>query len=108
MPELAAEQAQLEAYVVQGRELQAIHAEALSKVREAVKLRRELHDNAQQLHDRMTAVLKGKLGFKNNDLYSYGIRPRRPRKSSATTTPAPTPTPTPGPPAPQPAAGPAK
>jgi hypothetical protein len=109
MPELAAEQQQLEAYVEQGKVLQAAHADALAKVREAVKLRRDLHDSAQQLHGQMTAVLKGKLGFKNNDLYSYGLRPRRGRQSNGSTTPVPNPTPTPGTPAPQPElAGPAK
>jgi hypothetical protein len=108
MPELAAEQSQLEAYVAQGKAFQAAQAEALSTIRQVVRMRRQLQKDAQQLHDRTTAVLKGKLGFDSNDLYSFGLRPRRSRKSSSTPS-APDPTPTPGTPAPQPElAGPAK
>ncbi len=108
MPELAAEQSQLEAYVAQGKAFQAAQAEALATIRQVVRMRRQLQKDGQQLHDQMTSVLKGKLGFDSNDLYSYGLRPRRSRKSSGTPS-APDPTPTPGTPAPQPElAGPAK
>jgi hypothetical protein len=112
MPELAAEQQQLEANIEQARVLQAQQSEAQAKAREAVKLRREMEKSGQDLHERITAVLKGKLGFDSNGLLPFGIPPRRKRKSKKSTTPATTPTPTAehGTPASQPAtpAGPAK
>lgn len=112
MPELAAEQQQLEANIEQARVLHAQQSDAVAKAREAVKLRREMEKSGQDLHQRITAVLKGKLGFDSNGLLPFGIPPRRKRKSKKSPTPvtAPTPTAEHGTPASQPAtpAGPAK
>jgi hypothetical protein len=83
LPELAVEQQQLEAIIDQARVLHAQQSEAVSKVREAVKLRQAMEKSGQDTHERITAVLKGKLGFDSNNLHSYGIQPRRPRKSKS-------------------------
>jgi len=95
MPELAAEQQQLEANIEQARVLQALQSEAQAKAREAVKLRREMEKSGQALHERITAVLKGKLGFDSNGLLPFGIPPRRKRKSKKSPTPTPATAPTP-------------
>ncbi|HZF09177.1 MAG TPA: hypothetical protein VFE33_10335 [Thermoanaerobaculia bacterium] len=102
MPELAAEQQQLEALITQARTLQSQQGDSLSQFRDAVKLRRAAEQAGQELHSRIAAILKGKLGFKNNQLIPYGLQPRRnpgPKKGSGSPTPPPpTPPPTTTPP----------
>jgi len=98
MPELAAAQQQLEDLITQAKALQSDQGGSLSKFREAVKLRRKTELTGQDLHARISAVLKGKLGFHSNDLYNYGLTPRKQRRKKASGTPTPTPPPTTPPP----------
>lgn len=117
-PELAVEQQQLDDLILEAKTFQSDQHDLLAKFREAVQGRRAAELAGKDLHERISSVLKGKLGFKSNDLYSYGLQPRRAprRKKSATPAvpPAPTPSAEPGTPASHPQgtpgtpAGPAK
>jgi len=91
-PELAEEQQQLEALIARAKALQSEQVEMLGKLRDAIHLRRAAEAEGQVLHGRIVAVLKGKLGFKSNDLYAYGLQPRRnpgPKKKGTPATPPP-------------------
>jgi hypothetical protein len=81
MPELAQEQQHLDDVIAQAKAQQSLQESLRSQLREAVQTRRALEQSGQDLHDRITSVLKGKLGFKNNGLISFGIQPRRARRS---------------------------
>jgi hypothetical protein len=91
MPELAEQQQQLEALILQAKALQSEQGGSLGKLREAVRLRQEAELIGQELHARIAAVLKGKLGFKSNDLYGFGLAPRKTRSKKPSDTPTPPP-----------------
>jgi hypothetical protein len=76
-PELAEEQQQLEDLITRAKALQSEQVDMLGKLRDAIKLRRAAEATGQELHGRIVSVLKGKLGFKSNDLLAYGLQPRR-------------------------------
>ena len=55
---------------------------------------RDLEKRGKVLQSRLTAILRGNLGFDNQTLLGFGVKPRRPRKKKA---PAETPAPAPHP-----------
>jgi len=93
MPELAGEQQQLEALILQAKAMQTDQGASLRDLREAIRQRRQAELTGQDLFGRIAAVLKGKLGFKSNDLYGFGLTPRKARRKKTDDTPTPPPPP---------------
>ena len=57
-------------------------------LQETVRLRQGLEKQGTQAHLQIAAILRGNLGFDNQTLLGFGLKPRRPRRKK---TPAPAP-----------------
>jgi chromosome segregation ATPase len=77
MPHLNAENTELEAFLSEIKSLRTRQKELTSQLREVVRLRREAEARGEDLRSRVAAQLRGKLGFKNEQLLKFGIPPRR-------------------------------
>ena len=96
MPHLNAENTELEAFLSEIKSLRTRQKDLTSQLREVVRLRREAETRGEDLRSRVAAQLRGKLGFKNEQLLKFGIPPRRKparRKSEETPTTKPSETP---------------
>ncbi|MFL6260256.1 MAG: hypothetical protein ACJ76Y_11140 [Thermoanaerobaculia bacterium] len=61
-------------------------------LQETVRQRRELEKRGKVLQSLLAALLRGSLGFDNQTLLGFGVKPRRPRRKKAEA-PAPQPQP---------------
>jgi hypothetical protein len=75
------------------------------RLQEITRLRREAELRSQDLRSRIVAQLRGKLGFKNENLLGYGINPRKKVRKKLEKKKAPGATPAPQAPAPASEAG---
>jgi chromosome segregation ATPase len=82
MPHLNAENTELEAFLNEVKSLRTRQKELTSQLREVVRLRREAETRGQDLRSRVAAQLRGKLGFKSEQLLKFGIPPRRKRRKA--------------------------
>lgn len=80
MPHLAAEHDELGAFLIRARDLGLQQEDLKGQLRQVTRLRRELERQGQDLHSRVAAQLRGKLGFKNETLLRFGVLPRRQRR----------------------------
>jgi hypothetical protein len=93
MPFVAADLDELEEVLARTRALEALKADLRSQARQAnAEIKVMLH-KGDRLRSRLSANLKGKLGFSDPTLAKYGIRPRSTvvRRRKAGGTPPPTP-----------------
>ncbi len=79
VPHLNAENTELEAFLSEIKSLRTRQKELTSQLREVVRLRREAETRGEDLRSRVAAQLRGKLGFKSEQLLKFGIPPRRKR-----------------------------
>jgi len=89
MPDLAEGQAQLEQLIIEAQSLasrQAVLRGELSKVQ---RQREEAEAAGEELRQRLFAAVQYKLGFKDEDLRAFGVKPRKRRRKSASPAPAP-------------------
>jgi hypothetical protein len=103
MPHLTQEHADLSAFLVDVKSLNTRQKELTGQVRQVTRQRRETALRGVDLRSRVAAQLRGKLGFKNEQLLKFGIPPRRKKHKKTqqpTGTPPPGGTPTPGTPPP--------
>ena len=77
MPHLAPEHAELVAFVNDVHALNTRQQELKGALRQTTRMRREAELRGQDLRSRVVAQLRGKLGFKNEQLLKFGISPRR-------------------------------
>lgn len=77
MPHLNAENSELDAFLNEVKTLRKQQQELTGQLRQVVRLRREAEARGVDLRSRVAAQLRGKLGFKNEQLLSFGIPPRR-------------------------------
>jgi hypothetical protein len=77
LPHLNAENSELEAFLNEIKSLNQRQSELTSQLREVVRLRQEAEGRGRDLRGRRASQLRGKLGFKNERLLSFGIPPRR-------------------------------
>jgi hypothetical protein len=90
MPHLQEESAGLDALVTQAKALDNEQQLLRGRLGEITRLRREAELRGQDLRSRVAAQLRGKLGFKNENLLGFGIPPRkRARKKPADPKPVP-------------------
>ncbi len=92
----------LDGLITQAKGMDSKQQDLRGSLQETVRQRQALEKQGKDLHLRLSAVLRGNLGFDNQTLLGFGVKPRRPRKKKA---PAETP-PTTQEPAPAPAAKP--
>ncbi|HEX9943145.1 MAG TPA: hypothetical protein VGG03_14085 [Thermoanaerobaculia bacterium] len=97
MPHLAPEHAELETFLNEVQALNARQQELTGELRQITRRRREAELRGQDLRSRVAAQIRGKLGFKNEQLLKFGIPPRRkpvrrkPEEPEGETPPAPPP-----------------
>jgi chromosome segregation ATPase len=77
MPHLNGENTELEAFLSEVKSLRRQQKELTGRLREVVRLRREAEARGQDLRSRVAAQLRGKLGFKSEQLLKFGVPPRR-------------------------------
>ena len=93
MPHLNGENTELEAFLSEVKALRRQQKELTGRLREVVRLRQEAEARGQDLRSRVAAQLRGKLGFKNEQLLKFGVPPRRkPARRKAEAKPDETPT----------------
>jgi hypothetical protein len=92
LPHLQDESTQLDVLIAKTKSLDGEQQGLIGRLREITRLRREAETEGQDLRSRVAAQIRGKLGFKNENLIAFGIPPRkRTRKKGEKTTPPPTP-----------------
>ena len=78
-PELTDQHAQLEALIAEADGLANLQEEMRAKLRQSTHRRQEVEREGEELRLRMTAALQNRLGFKSDELLTYGIAPRQAR-----------------------------
>ena len=77
MPHLQDESTGLETLIEEAKTLSNEQQVLRGRLQEITRLRREAELRGQDLRSRIVAQLRGKLGFKNENLLGYGISPRK-------------------------------
>ena len=100
MPYLKDMVTELDGLITQAKGMDSKQQDLRGSLQETVRQRQALEKQGKDLHLRLSAMLKGNLGFDNQTLLGFGVKPRRPRKKKApaetppaTQEPAPTPAP---------------
>jgi hypothetical protein len=92
MPFLKDQATELEALIADAKGMDSKQQDLRGSLQETVRQRKDLVKRGKVLHSQLAAHLRGSLGFDNQTLLSFGVKPRRPRKKKA---PADTPAPPP-------------
>lgn len=77
MPHLAGEHKELEAFLNEVKNLTVRQSDLTGELRQVVRQRRETELRGQDLRSRVASQIRGKLGFKSDELLKFGISPRR-------------------------------
>ncbi|HEY3569644.1 MAG TPA: hypothetical protein VGP73_17055 [Thermoanaerobaculia bacterium] len=102
MPFLKDKATELEGLIADAKGMDTKQQDLRGSLQETVRQRQDLEKRGRVLQSRLAALLRGSLGFDNQTLLGFGVKPRRPRKKKA---PAEAPQPEPQPqPQPQPSA----
>jgi hypothetical protein len=94
MPFLKDKATALEGLITQAKALDNRQQDLRGNLQETVRQRQALEKQGTQAHLEIAAILRGNLGFDNQTLLGFGLKPRRPRRKKTPET-----TPTPQPPA---------
>ena len=94
MPFLKDKATELEALIAEAKGMDTKQQDLRGSLQETVRQRQDLEKRGKDLQSRLAALLRGSLGFDNQTLLGFGVRPRRPRKKK---TPADAPQPQPQP-----------
>ncbi|MFL6232139.1 MAG: hypothetical protein ACJ76N_03315 [Thermoanaerobaculia bacterium] len=94
MPYLKDKVTELEGLITEAKGMDIKQQDLRGTLQETVRQRQDLEKRGKDLHLRLAAMLRGTLGFDNQTLLGFGVKPRRPRRKK---TPADTPAPQPGP-----------
>jgi hypothetical protein len=90
MPYLKDKVTELAGLITEARDMDTKQQDLRGSLQETVRQRQDLEKRGRDLHLRVAAMLRGSLGFDNQTLLGFGVKPRRPRKKK---TPADTPPP---------------
>jgi hypothetical protein len=90
MPYLQDKATELEGLIVEAKGMDAKQQDLRGNLQETVRQRKGLEKRGRSSHLQLAAILRGSLGFDNQTLLGFGLKPRRPRKKK---TPADTPPP---------------
>ncbi len=75
----------LEALVVEAKEMDTKQQDLRGALQETVRQRQALEKRGRDLQLHVSALLRGSLGFDNQTLLGFGIKPRRPRRKKTPT-----------------------
>jgi hypothetical protein len=90
MPYLKDKVTELEGLITEAKGMDTKQQDLRGSLQETVRQRQDLEKRGKVLHSQLSAMLRGTLGFDNQTLLGFGVKPRRPRKKK---TPADTPAP---------------
>ncbi len=100
MPFLKDKATELDGLIAQAKGMDTKQQDLRGTLQQTVKERQDLEKRGTALRSELAALLRGSLGFDNQTLLAFGVKPRRPRKKKAPgDTPQPAPQPQPQPPA---------
>jgi len=92
MPFLKDKATELEGLIAEAKGMDTRQQSLRGTLQETVRQRRELEKRGKVLRSLLAALLRGSLGFDNQTLLGFGVKPRRPRRKKAPgETPAPEP-----------------
>ena len=83
MPYLKDMAAQLEGLIAEAKGMDTKQQDLRGSLQETVRQRKDLVKRGKDTHLRLAAILRGNLGFDNQTLLGFGVKPRRPRKKKA-------------------------
>jgi hypothetical protein len=89
MPYLKDMATQLAGLITDAKAMEAKQQDLRGNLQETVRQRKDLEKQGTSLHLRVGAMLRGNLGFDNQTLLGFGLKPRRPRRKKTPTPPAP-------------------
>jgi hypothetical protein len=92
MPFLKDKATELEGLIAEAKGMDTKQQDLRGSLQETVRQRGELEKRGKVLRSLLASLLRGSLGFENQTLLGFGVKPRRPRKKKA---PADTPAPQP-------------
>ena len=98
MPFLKDKATELTGLITDAKGMETKQQDLRGSLQETVRQRQDLEKRGKVLQAELAALLRGTLGFANQTLLGFGVKPRRPRRKKA-----PADTPQPGP-QPQPSA----
>jgi hypothetical protein len=92
MPFLKDKATELEGLIAEAKGMDSKQQDLRGTLQETVRQRGELEKRGKVLRSLLASLLRGSLGFENQTLLGFGVKPRRPRKKKAPgDTPAPQP-----------------
>jgi hypothetical protein len=92
MPFLKDKATELEGLIAEAKGMDTKQQSLRGTLQETVRQRRELEKRGKVLRSLLAVLLRGSLGFDNQTLLGFGVKPRRPsRKKAPAETPAPQP-----------------
>jgi len=92
MPFLKDKATELEGLIAEAKGMDTRQQDLRGTLQETVRQRQELEKRGKVLKSLLASLLRGTLGFDNQTLLAFGVKPRRPRRKKA---PAETPAPPP-------------
>jgi hypothetical protein len=93
MPYLKDQATELQGLITEAKGMDTKQQDLRGSLQETVRQRQALEKRGKDLHLQLAAMLRGSLGFDNQTLLSFGVKPRRPRKKKKTPAEAPQPEP---------------
>jgi predicted AAA+ superfamily ATPase len=91
LPHLTPEHAELETFLSGIKAMNARQKDLTGELRQITRQRQEAEKKGQDLRSRVAAQVRGKLGFKNEQLLKLGLALRRKRRKKAEEPPVATP-----------------
>ncbi|MEO7419040.1 MAG: hypothetical protein ABI163_18405 [Thermoanaerobaculia bacterium] len=91
MPYLRDKATELQEFITEAKGMDARQQDLRGNLQETVRQRKELEKRGTSVRLHVAALLRGSLGFDNQTLLGFGLKPRRPRRkkpSEATPEPA--------------------
>ena len=80
MPYLTDEATELQAFIVEAKRMDTWQQDLRGALQETVRQRQDVQKRGRDLYLRVAAILRGNLGFDNQELLGFGLKPRRPRR----------------------------
>jgi hypothetical protein len=80
MPYLKDKVTELEGLITEAKDMDTKQQDLRGSLQELVRQRQALEKRGKDLHLHLAAMLRGTLGFDNQTLLGFGVKPRRPRR----------------------------
>jgi len=74
---------EIEALIAEAKGMDTKQQDLRGSLQETVRQRKDLEKRGTVLRSQLAALLRGSLGFENQTLLGFGVKPRRPRKKKA-------------------------